>query len=342
MRYIEAMESRTVTVVGAGIIGSSIARRLAMAGQRVRLIEAGEPGKGATNAAAGMLAPGGEFETDSRCLRLALRSMELYPAWIRDLQEETGLNIDFRIGGALQYPEAETSSLAERCERQKNLGIPCEMRGETAFYPGDGAVNPRDIFTALITSCRRLGVEVLEQQPAVCASDADGPVVIAAGARSGEIPAFSDGRRLSLPRTVPVKGHLIGYSLAPGSLPHILRRGHTYLVQRADGYTIAGGTSQEIGFDETLDADQCANIRRRAELLWPELRRHEPCDAWTGLRPMTETGEPAIGRVEDTNVWLAYGHYRNGILLAPATAEIIADGILAASISRDPPSLERG
>jgi glycine oxidase len=319
-----------VTVVGAGIVGASIARRLAMAGRKVRLIDAREAGKGASAAAAGMLALGGECDTDSVWLRLGRRSLELYPGWVSELEEETGLDIDFSIGGSLEQADsdADAGMLALRCERQKLLGIPCEMRGDAAFYPGDGAVDPRSVFRALLASCRRLGVEIVEHQRVERIDDNDGPVVIAAGAWSGDIPVFSAGRRLDLPRTTPVKGHLIAYSLAPGSLPHILRCGHTYIVQRANGFTIAGSTSERIGFDETPDLELCLDIRRRAERLWPELRGHDPCAAWSGLRPLSETGEPAIGAVEGGRMWLAYGHYRNGILLAPVTAEIVACGIL--------------
>ena len=322
MRYI----GRVIVVVGAGIIGASIARRLAMAGKRVRLIDAREPGRGATHAAAGMLAPGGEFDADSIWLRLALRSLSLYPDWIRELREETGMAIDYSVNGALQTGDG----LAERCERQRRLGIPCEMRGDgAAFYPGDGAVDPRDLFAAVIASCRRLGVEIVAGQPVEQIDDSDGPLVIAAGAWSGAIPVFSSGRRVELPGTSPVKGHLIAYRLAPGSLPHILRRDHTYIVQRASGLTIAGSTSQEIGFDPAVDTAICHQLRQRAEALWPVLCEHQPCEAWTGFRPRCETGEPAIGRVDGTRIWLACGHFRNGILLAPITAEIVAGDILA-------------
>jgi glycine oxidase len=327
-----------VTVVGAGIIGSAIARRLAMAGRKVRLIDACEPGRGATNAAAGMLAPGGECDTDSVWLRLGLRSLELYPGWVREIEEETGIAVDFSICGAVESASGN-EALAHRCERQRLLGIPCEMRGDAAFYPGDGAVDPRSVFPALLASCRRLGVDIVGHHRVERIDDSAGPVVVAAGAWSGTIPVFSGGRRLDLPRTTPVKGHLIAYSLTPGSLPHILRSGHTYVVQRANGLTIAGGTSQQIGFDETPDPDLCLDIRRRAERLWPELEHHEPCGAWTGLRPLGETGEPVIGAVAGTGIWLAYGHYRNGILLAPVTAEIVADGILG--LDRDAPEPRR-
>jgi glycine oxidase len=335
LRYSGRMSAKPVTVVGAGIIGASIARRLAEAGRKVRLIDAHTPGRGATHAAAGMLAAG-EYDADSVWLRLGLRSMALYPEWVRELEEESGLKIDFSLCGAIEKADGDSADFACRCERQRRLGIPCEIRddgaffpGAEAFFPGDGLVDPRGLFQALLASCRRLGVEVVGNTPVERIDDAEGPVVIAAGAWSGAIPVFSGARQLRLPGTVPVKGHLIGYSLAPRSLPHILRCGHSYIVQRANGFTIAGSTSEQVGFDNTVDEALCLEIRRAAGRLWPELEQHEPTEAWIGFRPLSETGEPAIGMVDGTGICLAYGHYRSGILLAPVTAEIVAESILA-------------
>ncbi len=321
-----------VIVVGAGIIGASVARNLAKGGMRVRLVDAGEAGRSATWAAAGMLSPGGEFDSDSVWLRMGLASMKLYPGWIEELREESGVPIDYRVCGALERAAEGNSlpQLAERCRRQAQLGIRCEMRDGWAFYPDDAVVDPRELFRALRMSCRRLGVEIREHERVDRIDDREAVVVIAAGARSGSIQVFTGDRRVPIPATTPVKGHLLAYALEPGSLPSILRRGHTYLFQRSSGLVIAGSTAERVGFDETVSAALCQEIHQRAALLWPELARHEPCDCWTGLRPATEHGEPVIGPVEGTRVWLAYGHYRNGILLAPVTAEKIAAGILAA------------
>jgi glycine oxidase len=326
LRYSGRMSRKPVTVVGAGIIGASIARRLAKAGRKVRLLDAHAPGTGATHAAAGMLAVG-ECDADSVWLRLGLRSIALYPEWVRELEEETRLKIDFSLCGAIEKHDG--ADLACRCERQRVLGIPCEMRGDEAFFPGDGAVDPRSLIRALLASCRQLGVEIIENTPVERIDDEDGPVVIAAGAWSGDIPVFSGGRRLDLPGTVPVKGHLVGYSLAPGSLPHILRCGHHYIVQRENGFTVAGSTIEHVGFDGTVDEALCLEIRRAGERLWPELERHKPTEAWIGFRPLCETGEPAIGLVDGTGICLAYGHYRSGILLAPVTAKMAAESVLA-------------
>ena len=104
----------------------------------------------------------------------------------------------------------------------------------------------------------------------------------------------------------------------------ILRQGHTYVMQRSSGLTIAGTSSEQVGFDRRLDPGIIADIRARACELAPELRSAPEPQAWIGFRPATENYEPVIGRLEDTRVWLAYGHYRNGILLAPATAARVA------------------
>jgi glycine oxidase len=99
------------------------------------------------------------------------------------------------------------------------------------------------------------------------------------------------------------------------------------MLQRANGYTVAGSSEERIGFDTAIDDGICRDIHARCRELWPELARYEPCDRWIGFRPATGDLLPKIGRLEGSNVWLAYGHYRNGILLAPVTSQRIADSI---------------
>jgi glycine oxidase len=108
----------------------------------------------------------------------------------------------------------------------------------------------------------------------------------------------------------------------------MLRRGHDYILQRSSGFTIAGSTEEHAGFDRTVDAEVCAGIQRRAVALWPALAQLQPAAQWIGFRPFSVDG-PHIRRIDGTNVWLAYGHFRNGILLAPLTSNRIADQITA-------------
>ena len=127
---------------------------------------------------------------------------------------------------------------------------------------------------------------------------------------------------------MPIKGHLIGFQLEPGALGPVRRHGETYVLQRSSGFLIAGSNEQDIGFDRTVDPAICEDIHRRAAQLFPPLEHATPVKRWIGFRPRLVEGDgPRIGRVEGTNVWLAYGHYRNGILLTPVTAQRVADEI---------------
>ena len=278
-----------------------------------------------------MLAPGGEFVRRSPWIGLALRSLRMYPEFLRELTEESGLAIDYRACGAVETAETEEEwrALLERAEGQRGLGIECHVADNAVQYPEDALVDPRETMAALRAACLRSGVSIFENCPETAVDDGEKTVVIAAGAWSSGIEARSGGRVLDLPKSYPVKGHLLGYSLPPGSLDPILRRGHTYLLQRSTGYTVAGSNEEKIGFDRTVDPAIAADLHRRAVSLFGYLEGRSAKDCWIGFRPATETGEPAIGRVEGTRTWLAYGHFRNGILMAPATAERVAEEILS-------------
>ena len=329
-----------VIIIGGGIIGGSIAWRLAQAGAAVTLVDAGALGGESSWAGAGMLAPGGELVTRSRWAEFTLESLARYPAFVEELESETGVRIDYRRCGAIELArtEAEWQDLMSRRAAQLDLGIRAEVNDGGLFYPDDALVDPRDVTRALRCACEKRGVQIREQTRVLAVRatgervdvETSGGVlpgsaaVLAAGAWSGQIPIFGPGGRLAIPASFPVRGHLLGYALEPGSLGPILRHGHTYVMQRSSGFTIAGTSSEQVGFIRELDPQIVADIRARAEDLEPRLRKAAEPIAWLGFRPATEGFEPVIGRVGDTCLWLAYGHYRNGILLAPATAARMA------------------
>jgi len=344
-------------VAGAGIIGGSIAWRLAQAGLRVLLLDAGRMGEEASWAGAGMLAPSGEFEVPSLLASFAIQSLRAYPRFVAELESETGLPIDYRRLGAIEVAgsEAEWRALQARAESLAGLGIPaCPMSredllrelphlncaaGGAFFYPEDALVDPRHIMRALRSAClarhveiregvgvmairpTSRGVEVITKDSILAARSA----VLAAGAWSSSIEVKGQW----LPRTFPIRGHLMGFQLEPGSLGPILRRDHTYILQRSNGFTIAGTSSEECGFDRVLSPAILCDIQARASKLLPLLAGCEPCEHWLGFRPGVEGKGPIVEGLEGTPLWLAYGHYRNGILLAPATAERVARGITA-------------
>jgi glycine oxidase len=333
-----------VVIIGGGIIGGSIAWRLAQAGAAVTLVDAGALGGEASWAGAGMLAPGGEIAVRSRWAEFAMESLALYPAFVEELECETGLRIDYRRCGAVEIArtEADWQDLLARRAVQLDLGIRAEVTGDGLFYPDDALVDPRDVTRALRCACDRRGVRICEQTRvlgiAVTGEWVDvetgggmlrgSAAVLAAGAWSGAIPVSGVGGRIEIPASFPVRGHLLGYALEPGSVGPILRHGHTYVMQRSSGFTIAGTSSEQVGFNRELDPQIVAEIAARAGELLPRLRSAPEPTAWLGFRPSTEGFEPVIGCLGDTCLWLAYVHYRNGILLAPATARWVAGEML--------------
>jgi glycine oxidase len=279
---------REVLVVGGGLIGSSIAWRLAQKGTRVIIADAGNLGGEASPAGAGMLAPRSESGCD-----LGLESLGLYPSFVEQLRAETGVDVDFRM-----------------------------------FHPEEGIVDPGALLRALHCACESRRVRIMREHVTSVEPREYAAVVIAAGAWSGQVRV----QNVTLPPVIPIKGHLIGFQLEPGALGHTRRLGETYVLQRSNGFLIAGSNEQDIGFDRTVDPAICEDIYRRAAELFPPLEHATPVKRWIGFRPRPTkdgvTGDPHIGRVDRTNVWLAYGHYRNGILLTPVTAQRIAAEIV--------------
>ena len=300
-------------VIGSGLIGSSIAWRLAQRGARVTVLESQRYFGESSWAGAGMLSPQGERFPDAAWQQRAMESLSLFPAFVDELRRQSGDAIDFSICGAIEIVD-----------------------GEERVVPGEAIVNPRDLGAALRTVLRELDVRLLQYQPAgairragsrwaVGEIEAD-VVIVAAGAWSGALTV--DG--VALPASLPVKGYLLGYACAPGSLTTIRRAGHTYVLQRADGFTIVGSTEERIGFDTTVDAQIVRELHGRAAEVWEGLAGRAPDRVWTGFRPATESQQIYVQPwpQDPASLWLAYGHFRNGILLAPWTADFVAGALV--------------
>lgn len=343
-------------MIGGGIIGATLAWRLAQQGARVTVVEAHVWGGEASWAGAGMLVPGSEYETGSAALRFALESLGMYPEFVRELSEVSGSAIDFSLCGSVELAgsEAELEQLALRARTQSGVGIrtqalsrqelvrlipaiDAELAGGI-LYPGEGQVDPRTVMAALRVACERSGVTIRESTVVVDLEWERGRLYASLGAGStaevieangGVLAAGAWSSQLGkyLPAVYPVKGHLLGYAMAARSLPHVLRYHHTYVVQRLSGYTVAGTNEERAGFDRSIDDASCEEIARRARRLWGDLPA-SPEDRWIGFRPGVDREGPYLERWQDSPLWLAYGHYRNGILLAPATAQRLSARIL--------------
>jgi glycine oxidase len=335
----------------------SIAWRLAQRGWQVTVFDKGSIGGEASWAGAGMLSPGGEVERPSEWAALSIESHRLYPGFVRELEAESSVPIDYQQCGALQlaYSEHEWQGAQARAELQASTGIEAKpltpkqvatfwprIRSEglvgALFYAGDAIVDPRDVMSALKGACKA-GVSVLEDaavrrvvvRPTGVSIEAEShtetcdAVVIAAGAWSSSIEASGVP---AFPAAEPVKGYLLGYRQPVQTCGTIVRYGHTYLLQRANGLLIAGSTEERAGFDRGIDQKQVDALHRSAAYLMPHLSdtylgESTPMEAWAGFRPASDALR--LGSWHSERVLLAYGHFRNGILLAPVTAERIAE-----------------
>ncbi len=348
---------RSIAIAGGGIIGMSIAWRLAQAGCSVSVYERAAIGGEASWAGAGMLSPGGEIESASPLAPLAVESRQLYPAFIRELERAAGFAIDYQECGGLDlaYSLAELEALEARAKRQSELGIhskpltagqvstfwPRVRTDELAgarFYPGDAIVNPREVLVALAAACRALSVSIAENCPVsqarilidcveletACGIQSHKAVIIAAGAWSSSI-AVSGAE--PLPPVEPAKGHLVGYQQPEQTCNTIVRHGHIYLLQRANGLLIAGSSVERVGFDRNVQSEIAASLARSAEFVLPNLTETTPSETWIGFRPASDTLH--LGSWHSPRLYLAYGHYRNGILLAPVTAERVSAALNA-------------
>jgi glycine oxidase len=354
-----------VIIAGGGVIGASIAWRLACNQVRVVLFDASKIGSEASSAAAGMLSPGGEFDRASPLLDFAIGSLAKYGDFVDALQADSGLPIDLRHTSAVQIAlsASELASLSGRATSQRAAGIPSTVltRDELGalvplvrpdavgaiHYTDEAVVNAAALMAALRAACLARGVLIQEDSRVTAMSAtstgvraclASGAVdsacaVLAAGAWSGDMNVSIDNQPYALARSFPMKGHLLGYRLPAGSLAATVRYDHTYVLQRSDGFTIAGSTTEDAGYDRAIDPQIVSEVAARVGALVPALAALQPESAWIGFRPATG-GAPRIGRVTLNNaasrLWLAYGHYRNGILLAPATCDQVCREISAA------------
>jgi glycine oxidase len=302
-----------------------------------------------------MLSPGGELDENSERVELFLESRRMYRDFVEELSRISGEAIDYQESGAidLAYSSAEWDTLLRRQAQHSSFGI--RSRGLTAaqvgvlsphasteglagalFYPDDGAVSPRDLMRALRRACEVERVDIRENNrvtqvrisggDAVIGDERFSHAVVAAGAWSGSLQI--EGAE-PIPAAEPVRGHVLSFDLPLGACPTIIRRGHTYVFQRGSGLVVAGASMEQVGFDRTVDWATVSRLSRDVTHIMPLLGRLEPLEVWTGFRPHSTRIQ--LGRWRETPLFLAYGHYRNGILLAPATARLLCDEILASA-----------
>jgi glycine oxidase len=362
-----------VLVVGGGIIGLAVAWRARQRGLSVTLLERGECGQATSRIAAGMLAPVMEVEfgdAGRRVLELGLRSAELWPSFAEELAAATGVELALLSTGALflARDDDEARELERKLAFRESLGLRVQrLRASEArelepalaptmrlalSAPDDHSVDPRVALRALRRACELEGVAVREHA-AVAGIELDGgrkrvngaslqdgerlsagAVVLAAGPWSGELGGLPGDARLPVR---PVKGQILRLRdpSGPGLLRRAVRFEDGYMLPRDDGRYVLGGTVEERGFDLAPTAGAAYEMLREAREIVPGVSELEIEELSVGLRPCTPDNAPAIGRGTLEGLTWATGHYRNGILLAPLTAELVAGVLEGAGAPRD-------
>ena len=350
-----------VVIIGGGVIGLSIARALALRGVRdVTVIERGEFGKEASWAAGGILAPQVEADRPDDFFKLACGSRDLYPAFSRALENETGVDVELDQTGTLYvgFTEDDEHEMRRRFDWQTRAGFRVEwLSGIDARllepnispnvrcalrFPDDWQIENRRLTEALLVSNRNLGVQLIANCEARSVRIEGGrvtglesaktlidaaTVVIAAGAWTSNIG--SSATNSAAVQIEPVRGQMLCFQTEPALTRHVIYSSRGYLVPRRDGRLVAGSTSEHVGFDKRVTDEGTVSIKSMAFEIAPGLESAAIVDSWAGFRPHAPDDLPVLGPPADIDgLFYATGHYRNGILLAPITAEIIAEAVV--------------
>ncbi len=357
---LEPQKATDYIIIGAGVIGLSVAWRLARRGANVTLVERGEIARESSWAAAGMLSPFGENHAPGPMLDFGVNSLRLYPRFVEELSQDTGHAPRVYDRGMLRlaFCDADKIDRIYSANLAKSHGFESEwLDGDQVrklepgvgdrglggvLSPSEVHLEPRALCDALLMAARNRGVRVLPFTE-VCGFDKGegGQIigvrssagiltaekyVICAGAWSG---SFKDELGIEIP-VCPRKGQVIMVEMPDGSVPfsHSLYMHRTYLVPRG-GQILIGATQEDVGFDKTLTETAKHELFDNACAIVPLLREAKIVDHWAGFRPATADSLPIIGTVPaHQNAYLCTGHLRNGILLAPITAETVVSELL--------------
>ena len=351
-----------VLIIGGGVIGLSIARELRLSGvRRITIIDSGKLAAEASWAAAGMLAP--DIETDATDLfhRFGTESLAHYPDLADSLLDETGIDIGLDRSGTLcpAFSEREAAELHETYERQKVRPVVVDHLSkpqiidlepsissavvEGLFYLNNWQVDNRKLTEALKRSAEISGINVIEDTQVTDVRDqGHGAVAVTSGGSIGaDLAILATGAWTSLIKipgaqvpVKPIRGQMLSFASGDRVLDRVVYSSRGYLVPRADGRILAGATVEDVGFDKSTTAGGIEELKAAAVEIIPGLARSAISETWAGLRPFAADGLPILGNVPGCeNVAVATAHYRNGILLAPMTARIIAEKVVRGEIS---------
>jgi glycine oxidase len=352
--YNATVKTWDVIVIGGGIIGLSLSLALRKKGASVLIVERGEPGREASHAAGGMLVDC-LLETPAALQRLATASARMYPEFAHELELESGMKVDLRDQGTILFPsdlvpsdhsplDAEFASRHALPARLGELEPALAPTHDPAFFLQERSVDPRALTQAAWQAAKSRGVDFSSGDAVTAINLDDGQitgvtttktsflaqkVVNCAGAWSGPIGPHPIPTR-------PVKGQMLCLAMHPRDLlKHVIRTPKVYLIPRSDGRLLVGATVEEAGFDKRTDPDTLQRLHKAALELVPQLRDAKILEDWAGLRPGTPDALPILGATPTPGYFIATGHFRDGILLAPITAKVMADAITGAQPDHD-------
>jgi glycine oxidase len=347
-----------IIVMGGGIVGLSCALELQRRGYQVIVLEPQRCGGQASGAAAGMLAPYSEnVEGPDDFFQLCLESLRLYPEWQQAVRDMSGQSFEYTESGSLYvaYHDADLLALEGRLLWQRQFGssgvivegealrrMEPLLTGEAraALYtPEESHIYAPHYVRALELACKRLGVHIFEElkqleivkwQSGIVVRVADGryfeadQLLVCSGAWAQQL---AETFHMNIP-VYPIRGQICAYEAASKPVSHMVFCNQGYLVGKANGTLVCGASEDVAGYDTAVTAKGIGRLQNWNKQLFPFLEQQTPFHSWAGLRPATQDGFPLIGPVPETNrVVLAVGHYRNGILLSPATARLAAEFI---------------
>jgi glycine oxidase len=335
------VETADVVIAGAGIIGLSLALDLVSHDLSVTVLERGHAMAESSWAAAGMLAAD-DPENPSPLAQLATHSLTLYPNYLAQIEHLSGKKVPLRTKATiLGFNDDHAPNLSDALSYSRTLtrselqtiapGL--ESQYQHFLLIEESSLDPRDLCSALPLAAIAAGVRLIEDSPVISIDAEISRIVVetpitaiaashfvnCAGAWA-ESPALG---RLppNHPRIVPAKGQITTVRMrGPEILTHVLRTPKIYLVPRGDGRITIGATVEYAGFDKSVEPHAIAALLKAAAELWPPIADAEILESWAGLRPGSSDELPLIGPTTPLNTWIATGHFRNGILLAPATA----------------------
>lgn len=358
-------QTQDVLIIGGGVIGLAIARALRKkAVGKITILERGAIGRESSYAAAGMLAPQAEADRADDFFYLCDESKKLYPNFARELFIETGVDIELEESGTVYaaFNDADSAEIRRRYDWQKKAGLRVEHLSadearklepfispdvrEALFFPHDWQVENRKLLAALEKYAENNNIEIVEnatvknlriENGKITGAETNGEifpaeaVVLATGAWTSFIKADD----FPMPTVKPIRGQIIVFQSASRLFERVIYSPRGYLVPRRSGRILVGATVEDAGFDKTITETGTNDLRRAALEIAPALANLEIAETWAGLRPFAADGLPVLGAFAPgiENLYAATAHYRNGILLAPKTAAIIADEIVNRSDS---------